>query len=636
MKSIKLGLAALLLSSTAAFAEGRAALVIGNAAYAHAPRALSAEQDVEAVADALSAAGYDVTFGLDLDRREMRAVMDQFAANIDQADEIVIYYTGHAVRMSGRTFLAPTDFNPVGPVAVAMDGAPLAALEAMLAAKPGAAVMFIDGAQRDGFSPRSFAEPGLAALTAPKGALIVSAAEPGRAVSRSRWRMSEFAVTVVERFLAEGVRAMDVARNVGAPIWATGGVNAALTLAPRQTATSGSDVAQEIELEFWRSTEASGSRADYEAYLRRYPNGLFADIARNRLGRSASSDPAPQTTATTSTTRAAAAENALRLSRDDRRKIQEDLTELGYDTNGVDGLFGRGTRGAIRGWQASEELPSTGYLDDEQLRILAENAEISRAERQRAAEESSRRSQAELYEQDEDDWRSSREVHSYAGYQRYLKLHPNGRYANEARRILAEADEAAEEDLWAEVRRIDNRAAYENYLDRYPRGRYTRDAERRYNDLAASERRQQAEIDAYARRVDAAWREAERAHTPKAYRIFLESYPDSRYADEAQRRRIKLVDDQRKGREKELALTRDEWLSIEQRLSLLGFKVGEINGKPGNQFRSAVKDYRRSRGLPVHNYVDRKFVRLLVKETRKKEKASVKGVIDGMKRVFDN
>lgn len=638
MNFIKLGLAALLMSSTAAWAEGRAALVIGNAAYAHAPRALSAEQDVQAVADALDAAGYEVTFGLDLDRREMRAALDQFAAAIDRADEIVIYYTGHAVRMAGRTFLAPTDFNPTGPVAVAMDGAPLAALEAMLAAKPGAAVMFIDGAQRDGFSPSTFAEPGLAALTAPKGALIVSAAEPGRAVNRSRWRMSDFATTVVERFLSEGVRAMDVARNVSAPIWATGGVNAALALAPRQTAAgvSRSDVAQQIELEFWRSTEASGTRADYEAYLRRYPNGLFVDIARNRLGRAATSDPQPQPTATTSTTRAAAAENALRLSRDDRRRIQEDLTELGYDTNGVDGLFGRGTRGAIRGWQASEELPSTGYLDDEQVRILAENAEISRAERQRAAEENSRRSQADLYEQDEDDWRSSREVHSYAGYQRYLKLHPNGRYANEARRILAEADQAAEEDLWAEVRRINNRAAYENYLDRYPRGRYTRDAERRYNDLLAIERRQQAEVDAYARRIASAWREAERANTPKAYRIFLESYPDSRYADEAQRRRSGLVDDQRKDREKALALTRNEWLSIEQRLSLLGFRVGEINGKPGNQLRSAVKDYRRSRGLPVHSYVDRKFVRLLVKETRKKEKASAKGVIDGMKRVFEN
>ena len=232
MKSIKLGLAALLLSSTAALAEGRAALVIGNADYAHAPRALSAERDVEAVADALSAAGYTVTFGLDLNRVEMRSVLDQFAGSIGQADGIVIYYSGHAVRMSGRTFLAPTDFNPTGPVAVAMDGAPLAALEAMLAAKPGAAVLFLDAAQRDGFLPNAFAEPGLATLTAPKGALVVSAAEPGRAVNRSRWRMSEFAQTVVEQFLAEGARVMDVARSAQSPIWASGGVNEALTLIP--------------------------------------------------------------------------------------------------------------------------------------------------------------------------------------------------------------------------------------------------------------------------------------------------------------------------------------------------------------------------------------------------------------------
>ena len=642
MKSIKLGLAALLLSSTAALAEGRAALVIGNADYAHAPRALSAERDVEAVADALGAAGYNVTFGLDLNRVEMRSVMDQFAASIGQADEIVIYYSGHAVRMSGRTFLAPTDFNPVGPVAVAMDGAPLAALEAMLAAKSGAAVLFLDAAQRDGFSPSAYAEPGLASLTAPKGALVVSAAEPGRAVSRSRWRMSDFALTVVEQFLAEGARAMDVARNAQSPIWATGGVNGSLALVPVATEpAASSDVAQEIELAFWRSTETAGTRADYEAYLRRYPNGLFADIARNRLGRSAATSTDTQSSAqaaptTTTTARAAITEDALRLSRNDRRQIQSDLTELGFDTNGIDGLFGRGTRGAVRAWQASEELPSTGYFDGEQLRILAENAEISRAERQRASEESSRFTASEALEQDEDDWRSSREVHSYAGYQRYLKLHPNGRYADDARRILADADRTAEEELWSEVRRIDNRAAYENYLDRYPRGRYTRDAERRYNDLVVTENRQQAEVDAYARREQAAWRQAEQINTPKSYRLFAESYPDGQYIEEAHRRRQGLVKEQRKGREKALSLSRDEWRSIEQRLDLLGFKVGQINGKPGNKLRASIKDYRRSRGLPVHDYVDRKFVRLLVKETNKKAKTGIKGAVDQMRRVFDN
>lgn len=638
MKSIKLGLAALLLSTTAALADGRVALVIGNADYAHAPRALSAERDVEAVADALSAAGFDVTFGLDLTRVEMRAVMDQFAANIDQADEIVIYYSGHAVRMSGRTFLAPTDYNPVGPVAVAMDGAPLAAFEAMLASKPGAAVLFIDGAQRDGFTPRSFAEPGLADISAPKGALIISAAQPGRAVNRSRWRMSEFAQTVVEQFLAEDARVMDVARGMNAPLWGTGGVNPSMTLAPAAPEPSDqSDVAQQVELEYWRSVEASGTRADYEAYLRRYPNGLFADIARNRLGRSSTTTQNQSDTgaSATLTSRAAATENALRLSRDDRRQIQTDLTELGFDTNGVDGLFGRGTRGAIRAWQSSEDLLSTGYLDAGQIRVLAENAEISRAERIRAEEASRRLSEAERYEQDETDWRSSREVHTYAGYQRYLKLHPNGRYADEARRILAEADRTAEEELWAEVRRINNRAAYENYLDRYPQGRYARDAERRYNDLAAYERRQQAEIDAYKRREQNAWREAEQINTPKSYRIFLENYPDGELAAEAQRRRSALVDDQRKDREKALALTRNEWLSLEQRLAVLGYDVGDINGKPGKSFRRSVKEYRRSRGLPAHEYVDRKFVRLLVKETRGKEKTQIKGVIDQMKRVFE-
>lgn len=112
------------LTATSVWADDRAALVIGNAAYQHGPRAFSAEQDVQAVADALSEAGFDVTFGLDLNRVQMRAAMDQFASKAEAAEEVVIYYSGHAMRMEGRTFLAPIDFNPVGLVAAVVDGAP--------------------------------------------------------------------------------------------------------------------------------------------------------------------------------------------------------------------------------------------------------------------------------------------------------------------------------------------------------------------------------------------------------------------------------------------------------------------------------------------------------------------------------
>ncbi len=46
-------------------------------------------------------------------------------------------------------------------------------------------------------------------------------------------------------------------------------------------------------------------------------------------------------------------EAALRLTRDQRRQVQRDLSLMGYDTRGIDGVFGRGTRAAIAGWQSA-------------------------------------------------------------------------------------------------------------------------------------------------------------------------------------------------------------------------------------------------------------------------------------------
>jgi serine/threonine-protein kinase len=40
-----------------------------------------------------------------------------------------------------------------------------------------------------------------------------------------------------------------------------------------------------MEIEYWRSIEASKDPADFQAYLARYPNGNFADLAKNRLAK---------------------------------------------------------------------------------------------------------------------------------------------------------------------------------------------------------------------------------------------------------------------------------------------------------------------------------------------------------------
>ncbi len=56
------------------------------------------------------------------------------------------------------------------------------------------------------------------------------------------------------------------------------------------------------------------------------------------------------------------AELALNLNRSDRKELQQALSALGYDTNGIDGFFGQGTRGAIRDYQAAKGAEQTGYL----------------------------------------------------------------------------------------------------------------------------------------------------------------------------------------------------------------------------------------------------------------------------------
>ncbi|MCY4384218.1 MAG: ankyrin repeat domain-containing protein [Nitrospinae bacterium] len=64
------------------------------------------------------------------------------------------------------------------------------------------------------------------------------------------------------------------------------------------------------------------------------------------------------------------AEASLELTRSERRRIQMGLAAEGFDPGLTDGLFGLGTRGAIRAWQGSRGKAATGYLDAEAARAL--------------------------------------------------------------------------------------------------------------------------------------------------------------------------------------------------------------------------------------------------------------------------
>lgn len=70
----------------------------------------------------------------------------------------------------------------------------------------------------------------------------------------------------------------------------------------------------------------------------------------------------------------------LSLTRAQRVQIQRDLIAVGYDPKAADGLFGAGTREAIRAWQRNEGHPSIGYVTAAQISSLRSDAEARRSE----------------------------------------------------------------------------------------------------------------------------------------------------------------------------------------------------------------------------------------------------------------
>ena len=553
------------------------ALVIGNGEYANAPTAQTAIRDAGAVARSLESSGWTVTTVTDQNRADLRSTLTGFAASVDDADEVLIFYSGHALRTGGVTYLAPADAKAETLADVMFDGVPLELVLRIAARKSGRAVVFLDGAQLRGFTPTDFAQPGLADLEGPEGVLIVSAAEPGRALRRSRWRESRFARLIVDRFLQPGESVQAVADALDAPTFVTGSVDDDFTLAALPESNN-QGLEREIELAYWRAAERSGEAEDYRAYLERYPEGLFAAFARERLGLNPDGTPReeePEVDPRIQT------ERDLNLSRLQKRKIQEYLLALGFDPRGIDGLFGRGSRNAIRRWQLRNGYDNQGWLTAEMVTKLTEQGEVALAEQRRIAEEQRRIREAE----DNAYWSATGAKATPAGYRAYLEKYPDGLHAPVARAALAKIAEA--------------------------------------------------EADAQARRERRVWKRAQKSNTAEAYRDYLGAYPEGIYRDEALARLDEIEGAERAAAEQArleeieaaLNLTDQDRLSVEQRLRSLGFVVGPMDGVFDDNTRGAIRDYQSSREIAATGYLDQPTVVTLVRETNQGRQGQVR--IDG-------
>jgi hypothetical protein len=96
--------------ATAAAAERRVALVIGNSAYKNAPTLANTVNDANAIAKLLKSANFEVVLSRnDLGVVDFKRTVREFLITAENADIAVVYYAGHGIEMSGTNYLIPTD-----------------------------------------------------------------------------------------------------------------------------------------------------------------------------------------------------------------------------------------------------------------------------------------------------------------------------------------------------------------------------------------------------------------------------------------------------------------------------------------------------------------------------------------------
>lgn len=437
----------LIFSASAAYANQRVALVIGNGAYSQASGLKNPANDAKGVAASLERLGFEVVLGVDQTLSDMRTRLYQFARVAKGAELALFYYAGHGVQVHGQNYLLPTDAKLAEEIdldfaTIEMDLI-LKALDR--AAKTKIIIMDAcrdnpfaeDLARSMGASRSSAIGRGLAEIKASGGSLIAFATDPGNVAYDGDGEHSPFTKSLLAHLETPGLEIntlmqrvrTDVFRDTGERQrpWTTtsligevflsrqGAVEQPSRPVQQQVAVQPAPAVQvprsdsTLEIAVWQAAEAGGTKADYQAYIDKFTDGAFAGLAHARMARLEDTDaggatpsqldPVPPVMGTE------LSERALGLNRKDRREIQRRLLLAGFDPNGVDGIFGRGSRSALGGWQSAAGFQPTGYLNAEQLAAL--QAETQSAYETHQAEVAERRRAAARNKQTQRTYRAS-------------------------------------------------------------------------------------------------------------------------------------------------------------------------------------------------------------------------------------
>ncbi|QJB68706.1 caspase family protein [Parasphingorhabdus halotolerans] len=316
-------LVALFLWPPAAEAK-RAALIVANSDYKRAGTLRTPPNDAQLIAESARKAGFDeIIVAENLEFKDFQKTLGEFRAKASGAEVAMVYFSGHGIEGQGKNWLLPVDAKLKTNFDLTYEAIEL---ETVIQTLSSAAIrlIFLDASRNSSFGeawragsktiPRGLVE------IKPDGALLIYAAAAGETSVGSAGLNSRFALSLAERLTQSDLPVQMLGASVRDDISsATGGtqlpfVSASMSgtpvyLVPRGSAapaavasipapspapaTPSSNRAG-LDALAWRGALSADNIGGYSAYIREFPNGLFADIAQSKIATLGQAAPAPR------------------------------------------------------------------------------------------------------------------------------------------------------------------------------------------------------------------------------------------------------------------------------------------------------------------------------------------------------
>lgn len=320
--------------SHVADAQGRrVALVIGNSAYKETAPLINTRNDAADVSAALKRLQFDVLDGVDLDKRAMERLIRQFDQKLAGADVALFFYAGHGIQVSGQNHLVPIDARLSAEGDLDFESLPLNLILRRMEREAKTSLILLD-ACRDNPLARNLSRTmgtrsanvgqGLAEVKTGVGTLISFSTQPGNVALDGDGRNSPYTGALLKQIESPGLDVLSMLAAVrgevvrttagrqvpwehtsllgplvlaAAPAAAASVPAAAMQLsqpsvpaAPPSPASRSSEAA-----EAWPLVKDSSSSAALEAFVRRFGDTFYGDLAKARLAElSKPKAPAPQ------------------------------------------------------------------------------------------------------------------------------------------------------------------------------------------------------------------------------------------------------------------------------------------------------------------------------------------------------